>query len=67
MSKLKLATAWLDGCSGCHMSFLDMDEAAEVATPDVANRAIEFETGTFAAPAPLADVALTTPAFEIGE
>jgi len=26
MSKLKLATAWLDGCSGCHMSFLDMDE-----------------------------------------
>ena len=26
MSKMKLATAWLDGCSGCHMSFLDMDE-----------------------------------------
>jgi len=26
MSKLKLATAWLDGCSGCHMSFLDIDE-----------------------------------------
>src|SRR5438309_1780907 len=24
--KLKLATVWLDGCSGCHMSFLDMDE-----------------------------------------
>ncbi len=24
--KLKLATLWLDGCSGCHMSFLDMDE-----------------------------------------
>jgi NAD-reducing hydrogenase small subunit len=26
VSKLRLATIWLDGCSGCHMSFLDMDE-----------------------------------------
>jgi NAD-reducing hydrogenase small subunit len=26
MSKLKVATVWLDGCSGCHMSFLDIDE-----------------------------------------
>lgn len=24
--KITVATAWLDGCSGCHMSFLDMDE-----------------------------------------
>lgn len=25
-AKPKLATIWLDGCSGCHMSFLDIDE-----------------------------------------
>lgn len=24
--KARLATVWLDGCSGCHMSFLDLDE-----------------------------------------
>lgn len=26
MNKLRVGTIWLDGCSGCHMSFLDMDE-----------------------------------------
>ncbi len=25
-NKIRLGTAWLGGCSGCHMSFLDLDE-----------------------------------------
>ncbi len=35
MSKKRLATVWLDGCSGCHMSFLDIDERL-IALGDVA-------------------------------
>jgi NAD-reducing hydrogenase small subunit len=26
MERLKVATVWFGGCSGCHMSFLDLDE-----------------------------------------
>lgn len=26
VNKIKLATVWLGGCAGCHMSFLDLDE-----------------------------------------
>ena len=37
MAKIKVATTWLDSCSGCHMSFLDMDEALI----ELANR-VEF-------------------------
>ena len=37
MGKVKIATSWLDVCGGCHMSFLDIDEAII----DIAN-AVEF-------------------------
>ena len=33
MKKARLATMWLDGCSGCHMSLLDIDEAIVARRP----------------------------------
>jgi NAD-reducing hydrogenase small subunit len=45
MPKKKVATVWLDGCSGCHMSFLDIDEALI----ELASR-VEFTTS------PLTDI-----------
>ena len=35
MTRKKLATVWLDGCSGCHMSFLDTDERLLALAPRV--------------------------------
>ena len=40
--KTRLATVWLGGCSGCHMSFLDLDERLI----DLANR-VEFCASPF--------------------
>ena len=42
MGRLKIASVWLGGCSGCHMSFLDMDEFLF----DIADRA-EYVFGPF--------------------
>lgn len=35
MKKVRFATLWLDGCSGCHMSLLDLDERLLVLTAKV--------------------------------
>src|SRR5438067_1210776 len=49
-SKIRLATVWLDGCSGCHMSLLDTDERLV----DLAQRAAVVW-------GPLVDAKKTTP------
>ena len=33
--RVRLATMWLDGCSGCHMSLLDIDEALVAVAPRI--------------------------------
>ena len=45
MNKPRLATVWLDGCSGCHMSLLDLDE-----------RLIEIAAQTEVVYSPLVDI-----------
>lgn len=50
--RLRLATVWLAGCSGCHMSFLDLDEllfalatVADVVYSPVASDVKQFPDG----------------------
>ncbi len=35
MGKPKVATVWLEGCAGCHMSFLDLDETLLEVLPKI--------------------------------
>ena len=35
MDRIRLATVWFGGCSGCHMSFLDLDEFLIELAPQV--------------------------------
>jgi len=43
--KLRVATVWFSGCSGCHMSFLDLDE-----------RLVEFATKAQLVYSPVVDI-----------
>lgn len=52
--KVRLATVWLDGCSGCHMSLLDMDE-----------RLLEFTETIALVYSPLADAKEFPPGVDV--
>ena len=53
-SKPRVATAWLGGCSGCHMSFLDLDE-----------RLIELASKVELVYSPIADVKVFPPRVDV--
>jgi NAD-reducing hydrogenase small subunit len=54
-SKITMATAWLDGCSGCHMSFLDLDQ-----------RLIELAGKVEIVYSPLVDLKKMPPSVDVG-
>jgi NAD-reducing hydrogenase small subunit len=53
--KITMATAWLDGCSGCHMSFLDLDQ-----------RLIELASKVDIVYSPVVDAKKLPPSVDIG-
>lgn len=53
MGKVRIGTVWLGGCSGCHMSFLDLDE-----------RLIELAQSVEIMSSPITDWKLHTPVKE---
>ena len=53
--KVTMATAWLDGCSGCHMSFLDLDQ-----------RLIELASKVEIVYSPLVDAKKMPPSVDVG-
>jgi NAD-reducing hydrogenase small subunit len=56
MKKITLASEWLEGCSGCHMSFLDMDE-----------RLVELiQRGIVITSSPITDLKVPQPGTDVG-
>jgi len=56
MKKITLASDWLEGCAGCHMSLLDMDERLV----ELINEGLEI-TAT-----PITDLKIPAPGTDIG-
>ena len=54
--KPRLATVWLGGCSGCHMSLLDMDEALATVSEINPRMLTITRTGSTASPEHLRSV-----------